>query len=92
MREERDSGTGNAPNNAAKGVLPRQFSCAQNDARSVESEFEGLSLRGRYSVMLSYRMISQVPERKGSTFDVGGEECGGMIRICELLREKLRYK
>ena len=38
---------GNVPNNAEKGVLPRQFSCAQNDARSVESEIEVLSLRGR---------------------------------------------
>ena len=38
-------------------------------------------------MMLSYQMFSQVPERKGSAFDVGGEESGGMIRICELLRK-----
>ena len=35
---------GNAPNSAAKGVLPRQFICAQRDARSVEEGIEGFNL------------------------------------------------
>lgn len=42
---DKDDGMGNAPNNAAKGVLLRQFICAQRDARSVEEETEGFILK-----------------------------------------------